>query len=88
MMDAMLALKQEDRKLRIGSPVTVFWRAHGYRFRSRGRVSRLQRLEADVRLLVPIPAGRDYPRIQAVTVPRISCSAAWSSSCCLRLERR
>ncbi len=85
-MDSILNLKQEDQKLRVGAPVKVYWRAYGYSFRSRGRVRRLQSQEAEVQLLDPIPAGRDYPQIKEVTVPRITCSTAWSSTCCLRLE--
>jgi len=84
--DAILDLKQEDQKLTLGALVRVYWRAYGYKFQSRGRVSRLTHQQAEVRLLAPVSAGREYPPFKTVCVPRISCSTAWSSSCCLRLE--
>lgn len=86
-LDPILDLKQEDQKLTLGALVRVYWNAYGYNFQSRGRVSRLTSLQAEVQLLAPVSAGREHPPIRMVSVPRISYSTAWSSNCCLRLEQ-
>jgi len=86
-MDLFSLLQQEDRQLRIGSMVRVYWNAYGYSFEGRGRIERLTSRHAEVALAHPVPASREYPSIRQVCVPRIIDPANWSSGNCLRLEQ-
>jgi len=84
-MDPIGSLLHEDRQLRIGSAVRVYWSAYGYSFEACGRIERLTRKHAEVTLSLPVPASREHPPIRRVSVPRIGDPVNWSSSHCLRL---
>jgi hypothetical protein len=79
------SLFDEDKCLKTGTLVNVFWSRSGFNYRCRGRIVKLQRSSATVALSERIGYGEGYPAGSQVTVPRILDAARWSSHNCVRL---
>ena len=78
-------LFDENRQLKSGKLVTVFWTRGGFNYRGRGKIVALQSGTVTVRLLDKINHGVGYAAGSLVTVPRITDAANWSSHNCVQL---
>ena len=79
------SLFDEDKRLKTGTVVNVFWSKSGFNYRCRGRIVKLHRSTATVALCDRIGYGAGYAVGSLVTVPRIIDAANWSSHNCVRL---
>ena len=79
------SLFDEDKRLKTGTVVNVFWSKSGFNYRCRGRIVKLQRSTVTVALSDRIGYGNGYAVGSLVTVSRIIDTANWSSHNCVRL---
>jgi hypothetical protein len=85
--DLILSLFQEDEKLAIGDRVIAHWVHDGLPCQTRARVVALQPQRVRVALLESTRTAPAFKPGNTLDLPRISDSARWSSSCCVRRDR-
>ncbi len=78
----------EDRQLKVGKDVKVFWCKDGFYYQGEGVIVQLSRGEVAVRLQKRVAWSDDFRAGQLVRVPRVSDSRRWSARNCVRLPRR
>ncbi|MDT8419016.1 MAG: hypothetical protein RQ754_01140 [Desulfuromonadales bacterium] len=80
-------LFDEDRKLKTGKLVDIFWSKGGFSYRGRGRVVKLKLSTVTVALCEKVLHGEGYSVGSLITVPRIVDAASWSSHNCVRVPQ-
>lgn len=78
-------LHDEDKRLRTGKLVNVYWSKAGFNYRARGRIVKLQSSTVTVILAEKVGRGEGYAAGSKVTVSRVVDAANWSSRNCVRL---
>lgn len=79
------SLFDEDKRLRTGKQVDVFWSKAGFNYRGHGQIVKVRSCSVTVSLGEKISYGEGYAAGSLVTVPRIVDAAQWSSHNCVRL---
>jgi len=78
-------LFDEDKRLKTGKLVTIFWSRAGFNYRGRAKIVSLRSGTVTVTLLDRVNNGVGYAAGCTITVPRITDTANWSRRNCVQL---